>query len=55
MEKSLLHRNHYFTERSDPIRTLVISIRLLMKAYLRTRKSQPQTLVLPQHRVFDKL
>ena len=36
MEKSLLHCNHYFTERSDPIRTLVICIHLLMKAYLRT-------------------
>lgn len=36
MEKSLLHCNHYFTKRSDSIRTLVISIHLLMKAYLRT-------------------
>lgn len=35
-EKSLLHCSHYITERSDPIRTPVISIHFLMKAYLRT-------------------
>lgn len=33
-----MHRNHSFTERTDPIKTPVISVHLLRKAHLKTRE-----------------